>query len=135
MHDITRLIINAHIDEDIEQFLTSSSNGSKIDLNKVYFAHTIFINERNVMDSEDYAILIDSGIRIAHNRFFVDIIKKEGLGILGGWTGFAMTPNTGRCVDSFEPFSNVLLKKEGVLEELKEYVDEKNKELSYTKSK
>ena len=135
MNNIMHLIINAHVDEDIDSFLTNSSNGSKIDLNKVYFAHTIFVDERNAMDSEDYAILIDSGIRTAHNRFFVDIIKKEGLGIFGGWTGFAMTPNTGRCVDSFEPFSNILLKKEGTLEELKKYVDEKNKELSTAKSK
>lgn len=135
MDPIIEKILNMTISDDIEKWLLKNANGNEINTEEVYFAHTVYIDENQMTSDEEFRILIDSSIRTPHNRFFVDVINEEGVGIINGWTGFAMISNSKRCVDFFEPLSIKLGKKIANFEEIKEYVNEKNREINNKKIK
>ena len=135
MDSIMKIMLDMTISEDIEKWLLKTENGSKINTEEVYFAHTVYIDENQTTSDEEFRILIDSSIRTPHNKFFVDVINEETVGIINGSTGFAMISNTGRCVDFAEPLSIKYGKKIANFDEIKEFVNEQNREISNKKIK
>lgn len=132
---ITKIMFDMTISHDIEEWLLKNANGNEINIEKVYFAHTVYIDENQMTSDEKFRILIDSSVRTPHNRFFVDVINEEGVAIINGWTGFAMINNSGRCVDFLEPLSIKLGKRIADFDEIKEFVNEQNREISNRKIK
>lgn len=126
MDDIMKMLVDNAIDRDIEQWLGQSEEGEKIDANEIYFALTSFVDEKRESSGEEFRVLIDSSVRTAHNRFFVDVINRESMGIIHGWTGFACVPNTGRCVVSADPLSKKMGRQFVSFAEMQQFVDEQN---------
>ena len=135
MDQLMKVIVDNAIDGDIEKWLADSNNGSEIKADEVYFAHTVLVNNRRETSEEEFRVLIDSSVRTAHNRFFVDVINRESMGTIYGWTGFGMVENSGRCVDAADPLSKKMGKDVVSFEEMKEFVDEQNKENKKERSK
>ena len=135
MEDFLKEIIKMHLDDEIEKFFIDSSNGEKIDTRHIYFSHCVFVEQNGSVTDERYSAIIDSSTRTPHNRFFIDLINKEVLGIQNGWTGFSMRPNRGWSVDAFEQFNNEINKETITFEELERYIAEKNETLKTGMSK
>lgn len=133
MDSIIKMIIDETLDAEIKEWLEKNSNGNKINTDEVYLGHTFLMDGTQDSSTEEYRILIDSCVTTAHNRFFIDVINRESIGIAYGWTGFAMVANSGRCVDEFEVFSSKLGKKVATLTELKDFIDKQNSELNEKK--
>ena len=130
MDSIMKTMLNMTMSDDIEKWLLKNANGNEINTEEVYFAHTVYVGENQTTSDEEFRILIDSSVRTPHNKFFVDVITEEGVGIINGWTGFTMIRNSGRCVDFFEPLSIKIGKKIANFDEIKEFVNEQNIEIS-----
>lgn len=129
MDPIIKIVLDMSIEDDMEEWLSKTSNGEEVHTDEVYLAHTVNVDGYGKGTDEEFRIIIPSRLVTPHNKFFVDVIHKEGLGILNGYTGFGMTPNTGRCVVAIEPLSDKFGKEIASLEEIKTFVDEQNKEI------
>lgn len=145
MDDVMKMMIEMEMDSDIEKFIENNSNEMGLDTSKLYIGQCVYrkpqrfpmrkdgiteeeINANVELNAQQtYRILIDSGVRTAHNRFFIDILNRLSIGSAHGWTGFGCVPNTGFCVEELDLLSNKTDKTRMTLEEISDFVDEYNK--------
>jgi len=143
MDDLMKMMTEMEMDNDIAKFIENNSNEQGIDTSKLYIGQCTYKPKRmplmkaetdeeikantELNAQQPFRILIDSGVRTAHNRFFVDIINKISIGDAHGWTGFGCVPNTGVCVEELDLLSNKSNKERMSLEEIIEFVNDYNK--------
>lgn len=141
MDNLMKIMLDMQIDEDIKKFIESNSNDQGIDASKLYIGKCVYIpktvpileadSEATIKDNMEFnaknpfRILIDATLKTPHNRFFIDIINKQSLGVVNGWTGIGV-PNRGFCVNEVEVLSIKIGKSRISLEELNAFIEEYN---------
>ena len=57
-----KAMLNMTISDDIEKWMLKNANGNEINIEEVYFAHTVYVDENQTTSDEEFRILIDSSI-------------------------------------------------------------------------
>lgn len=118
-------------DEEMSKFMARFNNENGIDTSKIYLGY--LVDDKTQIS--EYKLLTDCSVRTPHNLFYFDIISKRAFGIKGGWTGFAMTPNRGLCVNSVQPLIEIVNKPRMTFDELLSFIEDYNKENSMKKTR
>ena len=126
MDNVSKILIDNSLEDDLNKFLQESDNGKRINTENVYFSHCVFTDEDSNVTKERYGAVIDSSVTTPHNRFFIDIVYRESLSAKGGWTGFEMIDSSGWCVDTLDKFSNIFHKDTISLDEITDFITKKN---------
>lgn len=116
--------VEAVRNEEMEKFMARASDNTGIDTTQLYLGYLV----DDKTGENEYKLLTDCSIKTPHNLFYFDIISKLAFGIKDGWTGFAMQPNEGLCVNEIQNLIEIVKTPRMSYEELENFINNINEE-------